>query len=141
MRLLLAALCSLALAAGAASAASLEARLVRAAAEERAADPNLRELVPKLKEVFGYKSYAQSGVEKRALKQGPLQKFDLGQGFTLFTNSHYDGNKLAELEVHLYSGKAAFTKATIKEPSNSPVFVKGPEVGSGLFIVVLTVGE
>ncbi len=46
-----------------------------------------------------------------------------------------------ELEVELTSGRASVVKATSKIAKRSTLIIKGPEVGSTLIIVALTVLE
>jgi hypothetical protein len=124
---------------GPARAASIQARLVRAANESAPLDGRLQDIEPKLKRIFGYTHYRQIGDQQTELKTGVRLKLYPGEGFTMFVLSKSARKRMHELEIELYSGKVSVTKATVKIPEQGSVLLKGPEVGSTLIVVALTV--
>jgi hypothetical protein len=124
-----------------AQAATIEARLVRATNAPGKPDSRLASLQPKLQKVFGYRNYQHLGAQTRTLKQGDKLRMNLGEGFVVFCAPKSVAKKTHEMDVELTSGKVSIVKNTMKIAEKSSVFIKGPEVGSDLIIVVLTVRE
>ena len=124
-----------------AQAASLQARLVRASNDPKAADAELKLLQPKLQKVFGYHSYQQLTTRKAALEDSKPFSLDLDRGFVLFVKPKEVQDKRRDLDIELTSGRASFVKSSLTIIENGSVFIKGPAVGNDLIIVVLTVNE
>jgi hypothetical protein len=122
-------------------AASIQARLIRASNEKEAQDERVKDLVPKLKPVFGYEHYKQLGFQKQPLKDKQKVTLDLGEGFFVFVTPKSVENKTHKLDVELVSGKAIVMKATLEVGEKKPLMIKGPEVGSTLMIVSLSVTD
>lgn len=120
---------------------SLGARLIRATNETGKTDDSLTRIQPKLKKVFGYKSYQQIGLQKTLLKEKDVLRLDLGEGIVLLVTPTASEKKNYTLDVEMYSGKAALVKSTVHIHEGSDVFIKGPEVGSTLLVVALSVVE
>ena len=124
-----------------AHAISIEARLIRGTNAQGVTDERLKQLAPKLKKVFGYANYQQLGLQQENLKPQERLALNLGEGFALFVLPKPSQSKLHELELELTSGKAPVVKTAVKVPANRAIFIKGPEVGSSLIIVAITVVE
>jgi hypothetical protein len=122
-----------------AQAAEIEVRLVRASNQSEAPDEKLKDLEPKLRKVFGFRRYEQIGLKQEKLSEEGRVSIYPGEGFTVFVQSMSLAPDRHQLEVELFSGKASVLKTTARFPENSTVFIRGPEIGSGLIIVVLTV--
>lgn len=124
-----------------AQAASAQARLVRASMKDGATDQKLKDIEPKLREVFGYKRYTLLGQNQDTLQTGKQLKLCPDEGFTVFVTESSVKNKIHKMELEVYSGKASLVKNTMKIAEKNSVFIKGPEVGSELIVIVLTVLE
>jgi hypothetical protein len=124
-----------------AQAASLGARLIRATNELGKTDDSLTRIQPKLKKVFGYKSYQQIGLQKTLLKEKDTLRLNLGEGIVLLVTPKATEKRNYTLDVEIYSGKAALVKSTVRIQEGSDVFIKGPEVGSTLLVVALSIVE
>jgi len=127
--------------AGAARAADVQARLIRASLDGGATDTELADIQHKLKKVFGYDHYRQLGRKQAALAPATPQRLDLGEGFILFVREKGRDANTYELELEWYSGRTAISKAIAKLPPKTFVFIKGPEVGDDWIILALTVVE
>jgi hypothetical protein len=125
-----------------ADAASIRARLIRASNESTVIDDKLSDIGPKLKKVFGYQGYQQIGEQKQVLQENGNLKMNLGEGFVVFVTPKSVAKEPYEVEVELTSGRTAILKPQIyKMVEKKPVLIRGPEVGSTLIIVALTVGD
>ena len=125
----------------AAQADSLQARLIRASNDPKAAAAELKQLQPKLQKVFGYTSYQQLSIRKAALEGHQPFSLDLDQGFVLFVKPKGIQDKRRDLDIELTSGRASFVKSSLTITKNGSVFIKGPAVGNDLIIVALTLSE
>jgi hypothetical protein len=127
----------------AAQAGTVTARLIRAANESAPADGAVQDIEPKLKKIFGYQHYRQVGKDEKSFPATDKIKLDLGEGFTVFCQPKgLNGDKKREMDVDLYSGKTLLVKQEkLAIRPGKYVLVRGPEVGSTLFIVALTVTE
>jgi hypothetical protein len=139
-RWLIIALCWAGLAA-AAPAASLQARLVRAANGTGPSDAILVDITPALRDVFGYEQYRQLGSQQQPLRTNQWTRLNLGQGFTVLAHPSPHHDQGQTLDVEVFSGKTSLTKAALKVRETGTVFIKGPEVGSTLMIIALTVRQ
>lgn len=128
------------LAAGA-SAAQVQARLVRASNDEKFADPRLEALQPKLKKKFGYSYYHQMGEKHEVLKPGATGRLNLGEGFVLFVTPKSVEKKVHELDIEWTSGRASLVKSTVKIPEGGHLFIKGPGVGNDWIVLAVLVHE
>jgi len=125
-----------------AHADAVEARLIRASNEKAAADEAVQDLTGKLKKVFGYQHYKQLGKEKKDLKGSAVVSLNIGEGFTLFCHPKATTGKKHEMDVEMYSGKTLIVKQEkLSIAEKNVVFIRGPEVGSTVLIVALTVTE
>jgi len=123
-------------------AASVEARLIRASNEKIASDAAVKDIAGKLKKVFGYESYQQLGREKKGLKGTEVIGINIGEGFTLFCHPKAAEGKKHDMDVEMYSGKTLIVKQeNLKIGEKNVVFIRGPEVGSAVLVVALTVTE
>ncbi|MDW8343620.1 MAG: hypothetical protein RMM51_03925 [Verrucomicrobiae bacterium] len=121
-----------------ASAEQLEVRLIRASHELKTTDDDLKPLLPTLKKLFGYEHYTRLGNHHQQ-KFPPAQRrrLDLGEGFTIFITVTNSDPRGADVEFEWYSGKAALVKSNVRLTPNSPLLVRGPEVGKDWIILAL----
>jgi hypothetical protein len=139
---LLACCLGLLLLAGSAYAGAVEARLIRASNEKAAPDETVQDLTVKLKKVFGYQHYKQLGKEKKALQGTDVISLNIGEGFTLFCHPMSSTGKKHAMDVEMYSGKTLIVKQEkLSIAEKNVLFIRGPEVGSTVLIVALTVSE
>ena len=122
-------------------AASIQARLVRASNEKAPMDERIKDIEPKLKPVFGYEHYKQIGFEKKPFHDKDMVTLNLGEGFVLHVTPKSAENKKHTLIVNLVSGKASLVQGSFEVGEKKPFFIKGPEVGSTLLIISLSVVE
>ena len=120
-------------------AATLDAQLVRASKSFTATDDALASLQPKLKKLFGYDHYRQLGRQQTALATGTRHRLNLGEGFTLFVTPRATTAHSSTVALEWYSGKTALVKTTATLAENSPLLIKGPEVGYDWIVLALTV--
>jgi hypothetical protein len=129
---------------GAANAATIEARLIRAGGQSVQSDEQLAGLVGKLKAQFGYEHYQQLGIRQATLP-AELEKavrIDLGDGFVLFvTPLQAPAGKNQTVKLEWYSGKAALLNSTVKLAPGSHLLIKGPDVGKSAIILTVTLKE
>jgi hypothetical protein len=124
-----------------AQAASIEARLVRASNDKMAADPNLKDIEPKLKKRFGYDYYQQFGVQQETLKENKTYRLNLGEGFVVFVTPKSTVKKVHELDLEWTSGRASLVKSTVKLTEGNHLFIKGPGVANDWILLVVTIRE
>jgi hypothetical protein len=129
---------------GAANAANIEARLIRAGGQSAGADEKLADIAGKLKAQFGYEHYRQLGAQQRAM---PVEldkpvKIDLGEGFTLFITPLKPAEKKAHtVRLEWYSGKAVLVNSTVKLAPGSHLLIKGPDVANSAIVLAVTLRE
>ncbi|MCG3147790.1 MAG: hypothetical protein PCFJNLEI_01231 [Verrucomicrobiae bacterium] len=141
MRLLVYSLTALLLA-GSTYGGNVEARLIRASNEKAAPEEAVQDIAGKLKKVFGFEHYRQLGKDQKAIKRADPISLNIGEGFTLFCHPKAAAGNQHELDVELYSGKTLLVKQEkLTMRHKNVVFIRGPEVGSTLLIVALTVTE
>jgi hypothetical protein len=122
-----------------AQAASIEARLVRASNDQKATDPSLKGIEPKLRKKFGYKYYQQLGVQQEVLHEDKTYRLNLGEGFVLFVTPKSTVKKVHEMDLEWTSGRASLVKSTVKISEGSHLFIKGPGVADDWILLVVTV--
>jgi alkylhydroperoxidase family enzyme len=121
------------------SAASVEARLVRASNELGCSDAALADLYGKLKEKFGYQYYQQLGARRAPLKPGEKVSLDLGERFRVYVTPQSVGKRQQRLELEWFSGKTLLVRSVVEIVENGHLLVKGPEVGNDWIVLVVSV--
>ena len=123
------------------SAASIEARLVRASNDKKTVDQNLKEIEPKLKKRFGSDYYQQLGVQQDALEDNKTSRLNLGEGFVVFVTPRSSSKKSHELDLEWTSGRASLVKTTVKISDGNYLFIKGPGVANDWILLVITIHD
>jgi hypothetical protein len=131
----------LALGSFSATAATIEARLIRASNDKACADDRLKDLEPKLRKVFGYPAYQQIGIKREPLKADTRVRLDLGEGFVVFAALNSSQNDLHKLDLEWYSGRMLLVKTGAKLRTNHYLFYKGQPVGNDWILLVITVRD
>jgi len=130
------------LAAVAADAATVQARLVRATNKPVGADARLADIVAPLGKQFGYKHYRQLGADRAALPdKGRQVRLDIGEGFTVFVTPQAATGPTRELAVEWYSGRVALAKLTVKLAPGHHIFAGPVGVGDDWLVLALTLRE
>ena len=124
-----------------AQAASLEARLIRASNDKKAADPSLKDVESKLKKRFGYEYYQQLGVQQETLRENKTYRLNLGEGFVVFVTPKSTTKKIHEMDLEWTSGRASLVKSTVKLSEGNHLFIKGPAVANDWILLVITLHE
>lgn len=122
----------------AAHAEQIEVRLIRASHELKSTDDDLKPLYPSLKKLFGYEHYTRLGKSHQPkLPLAQRRLLDLGEGFTVFITVTNSDPRGVDVEFEWYSGKVALVKSNVRLTPNSPLLVRGPEVGRDWIILAL----
>lgn len=121
-----------------ARAEQIEVQIIRASLALKTTDEDLKPLHPSLKKLFGYDHYTRLGqAHREKLPLGERKFFNLGEGFSLFITMTETNALGAQVEFDWYSGKAAIVKSSVRLAPNSPLLVRGPEVGQDWIILAL----
>lgn len=117
--------------------------IARNASSPKEAPAELREFAPKLKRVFGYNQFELFGSASNAIGDRaeswlvPSQNFWLGVKARRANSKEARGGYL--LDLQLFQDKRPLVDTEAKLAPGSPLFIRGPEYGSGQVIIVLQV--
>lgn len=100
----------------------------------------LRNIEEILKELFGYNQYTVIGQSKKAVLTGSEDWMAQSKYFSLQVDSK-EGNDKTGYRVHLrlFQEKNLLLEWEAKLSKESPIVVKGPQVGDGQLILLLVV--
>ncbi len=107
------------------------------------APPELREFAPRLKRVFGYSQFQLIGAASEKIDDQteswlvPSQSFWLGVKARRAVSKEARGGYL--LNLQLFQDKRPLLETEAKLAPGSPLFIRGPQYGSGQLIIVLQV--
>lgn len=109
-------------------------------AEPEETPAELRNIEETLKELFGYNQYTVIGQSKKAVVTGSEDWMAQSKYFSLHVDSK-EGNDKAGYRVNLklFQEKNLLLEWEAKLSKESPIVVKGPQVGDGLLILLLVV--
>jgi hypothetical protein len=100
----------------------------------------LRNLEETLKELFGYNQYTVIGQSKKALVTGSEDWMAQSKYFSLHVDSKEGNDKTGyRINLKLFQERNLLLEWDAKLSKESPIVVKGPQVGDGQLILLLVV--
>jgi hypothetical protein len=99
----------------------------------------LNELAPALKEIFGYNSLYLLGEKKRELIPGGEAWLIPNKEFFCKVQCLSQGPTAYALRIELYRAKKLLLTTEAKLAKGAPLYIRGPQWGTGLLIFVLAV--
>lgn len=109
----------------------------------KADPPELSEFVPRLKRVFGYTQYEVIGATTEKIGDKSESWLVPSRNFWLEVKARRVASKEARggylLNLHFFQDKRPILETEAKLAPGSPLFIRGPQHGSGQVIIVLQV--
>jgi hypothetical protein len=100
----------------------------------------LRKLESTLKELFGYNQYIVIGQMRKALVTGSEDWMAQSKYFSLHVDSKQGNDKAGYvLNLKLFSERNLLLETETKLTKESPLVIRGPQVGDGQLILLLVV--
>jgi hypothetical protein len=100
----------------------------------------LRNIEETLKELFGYNQYTVIGQSKKAVVTGSEDWMAQSKYFSLHVDSKEGNDKTGyRVNLKLFQEKNLLLEWDAKLSKESPIVVKGPQVGDGQLILLLVV--
>lgn len=103
--------------------------------------PELSKLEPTLKDLFGYNQFKVIGSSRKTLKTGQEDWLAASKYFSLHVDAHGVDESGYDLNLKLWQEKQMLLEWDSKLSRQSPLVIKGPQVGSGQLLLVLTADE
>jgi opacity protein-like surface antigen len=94
-----------------------------------------------LKELFGYNQFDVIGESNKMLKTGDEDWLAASKYFSLHVDAQGVTNAGYELNLKLFQDKQLLLETDTKLSKQSPLVIKGPQVGSGQLLLVLIVDD
>ncbi len=92
-----------------------------------------------LKELFGYNQFDVIGESNKTLKTGDEDWLASSKYFSLHVDARGVTSSGYELNLKLFQDKQLLLETETKLSKQSPLVIKGPQVGSGQLLLVLVV--
>jgi hypothetical protein len=92
-----------------------------------------------LKDLFGYNQFDVIGESNKLLKTGDEDWLAASKYFSLHVDAHGVTDSGYELNLKLFQDKQMLLETDTKLSKQSPLVIKGPQVGSGQLLLVLIV--
>jgi hypothetical protein len=109
-------------------------------AQPEEAPVELRKLESTLKELFGYNQYIVIGQTRKALVTGSEDWMAQSKYFSLHVDSKQGNDKTGYvLDLKLFREKNLLLETETKLTKESPLVIRGPQVGDGQLILLLVV--
>lgn len=123
------------------AAASVWSGLVIAenVAQPETIPPELARFEQTLKELFGYNQFQVIGQSRKSLKTGEEDWLARSKYFALRVDSRGETEAGYVLNLKLYKEKELLLETDTKLSKQSPLVIKGPQVGGGQLLLVLVV--
>jgi hypothetical protein len=103
--------------------------------------PELTKLEQTLKELFGYNQFELIGQSSKALKTGEEDWLANSKYFGLHVDAHGENEGGYTLDLKLYKENDVLLETEANLSKSSPLVIKGPQVGSGQLLLVLSVKD
>jgi hypothetical protein len=101
--------------------------------------PELSQLEPTLKDLFGYNQFELIGQSTKSLKTGQEDWLANSKYFGLHVDARGENESGYALNLKLYKEKDVMLETDATLSKSSPLVIKGPQVGSGELLLVLMV--
>lgn len=105
------------------------------------APPQLASLQRTLVELFGYNQFDIIGESKKTLNTGQEDWLATSKYFSLHVDARGVNENGYELNLKLFQDKELLLETDTKLSKQSPLVIKGPQVGGGQLLLVLVAGE
>lgn len=110
------------------------------AAQPEETPVELRRLEETLKELFGYNQFMVIGQSKKALVTGSEDWLASSKYFSLHVDSREGNDKTGyRVDLKLFQEKSLLLETEAKLSKESPLIIKGPQVGDGQLLLLLVV--
>ena len=103
--------------------------------------PELSKLEQTLKELFGYNQFEVIGQSSKTLKTGEEDWLANSKYFALHVDARGENDSGYSLNLKLYKENDVLLETEANLSKNSPLVIKGPQVGSGQLLLVLAVQD
>ena len=103
--------------------------------------PELTKLEQTLKELFGYNQFELIGQSSKTLKTGEEDWLANSKYFGLHVDARGENEAGYTLNLKLYKENDVLLETEANLSRSSPLVIKGPQVGSGQLLLVLSVKE
>ena len=103
--------------------------------------PELSKFEQTLKDLFGYNQFEVIGQSNKTLKTGEEDWLAASKYFSLHCDARGESDAGYNLNLTLYKEKDVLLETDANLSRNSPLVIKGPQVGSGQLLLVLVVKE
>lgn len=110
------------------------------AAQPEETPVELKRLEETLKELFGYNQFMVIGQSKKALVTGSEDWLASSKYFSLHVDSREGNDKTGyRVDLKLFQEKSLLLETEAKLSKESPLIIKGPQVGDGQLLLLLVV--
>ena len=106
---------------------------------DRPVPDSLADFAPTIKKVFGYGSLYVLGEKKRSLVTGGEEWLVPTDDFFFKVKCLSQDTASYQLEIELYRGKQLLVTTKAKLGRNAPLYIRGPQWGTGQLIFLLEV--
>src|SRR5713226_6364663 len=103
--------------------------------------PELSKLEQTLKDLFGYNQFELIGQSSKTLKTGEEDWLANSKYFGLHVDARGENEAGHTLNLKLYKENDVLLETEANLSRNSPLVIKGPQVGSGQLLLVLAVQD
>ena len=105
------------------------------------APAELSRLETTLKELFGYNQFEVIGQSRKTLKTGEEDWLAASKYFALHVDAHGADDAGYVLKLQLWQEKELLLETDTKLSRESPLVIKGPQVGGGQLLLVLAIDD
>ena len=103
--------------------------------------PELTKFEQTLKDLFGYNQFEIIGQSNKTLRTGEEDWLAASKYFSLQCDARGENEGGYSLNLKLYKEKDVLLETDANLSKNSPLVIKGPQVGSGQLLLVLVVKD
>ena len=103
--------------------------------------PELTQFEKTLKDLFGYNQFEVIGQSNKTLKTGEEDWLAASKYFSLQCDARGENDAGYSLNLKLYKEKDVLLETDANLSRNSPLVIKGPQVGNGQLLLVLVVKD
>ena len=103
--------------------------------------PELTQFEKTLKDLFGYNQFEVIGQSNKTLKTGEEDWLAASKYFSLQCDARGENDAGYSLNLKLYKEKDILLETDANLSRNSPLVIKGPQVGNGQLLLVLVVKD
>jgi hypothetical protein len=119
--------------------ATVSATMILASNEDKPSDARLKRIEPKLRKIFGFKTYQQSGSGSGRCSIPGETTVSLGGKFKLKAKVEDAGDKKLRVNIRWTKGKKTLINTKMVRRRGDPIILGGPKQGDATLIVSLTV--